>query len=131
MLANFYKLGGVTPENPAEALKWYRKAAEQGHIEAQYEVAMMLGAGKGVSEDDVEAAKWFTKAANGGESYAQGRLAWMYFEGRGVPRDLVQAYRWLNLATAQGHDGAKEYLALVAEQMTPQQIAEAQKLSAE
>jgi len=54
-----------------------------------------------------------------------------------VPKDAVEAYKWYNLASAQGDKDAAnaKYAADVREQlaasMTPDQIAEAQKLSTE
>ena len=48
-----YQAGDFT-----EALKWYRKAAEQGHAIAQYIVGHSYLRGKGVTKDDAEAVKW-------------------------------------------------------------------------
>ena len=64
-------------------------------------------------------------------------LGGLYIEGKGVPKDLVSAYMWLNLAAAtapqnalvsMGNNIAKERDILAA-MMTPEQIAEAQRLS--
>ena len=49
--------------------------------------------------------------------------------GNGVPQDTVQAYRWFTLAANQGHENAKTLRELVAQQMTPAQIAEAEALA--
>ncbi len=86
------------PQNFAQAVKWYRLAAEQGHAEAQ----AILGI--------------------------------MYAEGEGVPQDYVLAYKWLNLAAAEGDaawGSAAELRDIVASEMTPEQIAEAQRLARE
>ena len=53
----------------------------------------------------------------------------MYANGEGVPQDFVQAHAWMNLAAAQGFQA--ENRDWLAAQMTPAQIAEAQKLAAE
>ena len=53
----------------AEAVKWWRKAAEQGHAQGQYNLAVMYGDGKGVSQDYAEAVKWYRKAAE--QEYAK------------------------------------------------------------
>ncbi len=45
MLAN----GLGTAKNEAEALKWYRKAAEQGHVNAQRSLGFMLANGRGTA----------------------------------------------------------------------------------
>ena len=55
-------------------MKWFRKAAEQGEIYAQYNLGWMYGTGTGVPQDDDEAVKWFRKAAEQGHAEAQLRL---------------------------------------------------------
>jgi uncharacterized protein len=47
----------------AEALRWYRKAAEQGYARAQNNLGVMYDNGEGVLQDDVTARMWFTLAA--------------------------------------------------------------------
>ena len=53
MLAN----GQGTAKNEVEAVKWYRKAAEQGNAGAQFNLGNMLGNGQGTAKNDVEAVK--------------------------------------------------------------------------
>ena len=55
----------------------------------------------------------------------------MYAEGQGVPQDYVQAHMWASLAAANGNDTATMVIDITAAQMTPGQIAEAQKLARE
>ncbi len=55
----------------------------------------------------------------------------MYRKGEGVPKDYVQAHMWYTLAAAQGDKDAGEFRDLLAEKMTPAQIAEAQRLARE
>ena len=50
-------------------------------------------------------------------------------QGHGVPQDYVSAHMWLNLAAAQGEEKAAERRDYVAALMTPEQIAEAQRLA--
>ena len=49
-----------------DAAQWYRKAAEQGHAEAQYNLAVRFLSGRGVARSDEEAFRWFRKAADQG-----------------------------------------------------------------
>jgi Sel1 repeat-containing protein len=49
-----------------EVVKKYRKAAEQGHAEAQYRLGSCYREGFGVQQDDAEATKWYRKAAEQG-----------------------------------------------------------------
>ena len=53
-----YEFGEGVPENDAEAVKWYRKAADQGHAQAQYNLGVMYYNGDGVPENHVRAYVW-------------------------------------------------------------------------
>jgi len=59
---------------PAEAMRWYRKAADQGYATAQYSVGLGYRDGDGVPQDIAEAMAWFHKAADqaGGAQYSLG-----------------------------------------------------------
>lgn len=120
---------GVTKDD-AEAFKWFRKAAEKGDAFAQLNLGLMYADGEGVPEDDAEAIKWYRRAAEQGDVLAQASLGFIYIHGEGVPENYVQAYMWTNLAAAQGNDTAISHKKRLSIRMTPQQIAEAQRLSA-
>ena len=64
-----------------------------------------------------------------GDADAQFNLVVMYHTGQGVPQDYTQAHKLYNLAAAQGHANGAKNRDLVAKQMTPQQIAQAQELA--
>ena len=115
----------------AEAAKWYRKAAEQGDVMAQYSLGGMYFRGEGVSQNFTEAVKWFRKAAEQGDAYAQVNLGFMYGTGEGVPMNYVKAYMWYSLSKAQGNEDAAKGLYIIEKEMTPAQIAKAQELAAE
>jgi len=84
-----YFNGQGVPQDYAEAMKWVRKAADQGLAIAQSKLGNMYAAGQGVSQDYAEAAKWYRKAADQGIAPAQGILGAMYFKGQGVPQDRI------------------------------------------
>jgi TPR repeat protein len=73
----------------------------------------------------------FAQAAEKGEAAAQYRLGLMYSTGKGVPLDYVAAHKWLNLAALRGERQARELRAELAHDMSPQQIAEAQRQARE
>ena len=97
----------------------------------QYNVGPMYAEGMGIPQVDAEAVKWYRLAAEQGIAKAQLNLGTMYYEGQGVPQDHVQAHLWYDLAAAQGNDTARKNREMVAEKMTPAQIAEAQRLARE
>jgi TPR repeat protein len=131
-LGFMYALGqGVPQRDDAASAGWYSKAAEQGYAKAQVSLGLMYEAGLGVRKDNAAAAGWYRKAAEQGNAEAQVFLGVMYREGRGVPQDYASAHMWFNLAAASGDEAAAQARDMVAAQMTPAQIAEAQKLARE
>jgi tetratricopeptide (TPR) repeat protein len=58
----------------AEAVRWYRKAAEAGHAAAMNNLGVMYERGRGVTQDDGEAVRWYRKAAEAGDETARENL---------------------------------------------------------
>jgi TPR repeat protein len=50
----------------AEAVRWYKKAAERGNAAAQYHLGARYTLGRGVQKDEVEADRWIRRAAEQG-----------------------------------------------------------------
>ena len=95
---------GVAAETP-EARRWIRRAAEQGHAEAQY----YLGS---TSDDDEqeEAVEWLRQAGEQGHVDAQFALAWKYRGTDGVRPDAECAVTWFRRAAERGHAEAQRLL---------------------
>ncbi|HXK55198.1 MAG TPA: tetratricopeptide repeat protein, partial [Gammaproteobacteria bacterium] len=115
----------------AEAMRWYRKAAEQDDANAQFTLGIMYDQGKGVPQNFAEAQRWYRKAAEQRHLSAQFKLGYMYYRGRGVPQDYVKAHKWWNLVATAGRASAVAARNDLAELMTPEEIAEAEKLALE
>ena len=104
--------------------------AKQGDANAQYNLGGSYYFGAGVAKDYVEAVKWIRKAAEQGLALAQYDLGVCYKIGKGVEKDYVEAYAWCNLASATNKFAGKTRDDLEKE-MSPQQIADAQKRTRE
>ena len=142
-----YDTGRGVLEDDKEAVKWYRKAAEQGYALAQVKLGGMYGSGRGVPQDYKEAIKWFRKAAEQGYARAQVALGGAYAKGEVVPKDYAVAYAWYSLAAGyprswrpdkegrpeSGASGlaGKHLLPSLAKRMTPEQIAKGKELAKE
>jgi len=88
----------------ATALKEWRPLAEQGDVDAQFNLGVMYDMGHGVPPQDYgEAVRWYRLAAEQGYASAQVNLGVLYGDGLGVLQDHVQAHMWANLAAAQNH----------------------------
>ena len=126
---------GVT-QDYAEAVRWFRLAAEQGNADAQHNLGLMYKDDQGVTQDYAKAVRWFRLAAEQAHARAQDNLGFMYENGQGVTRDYVQAHMWFNLTAAHLPLGEERDMAVrnrdkAAKLMTPDQIAEAQRLARE
>jgi TPR repeat protein len=127
----------AVPQNTtaADGFKALQQRAEHGDAEAQVNLGVMYEKGNGVPQDYSQAAAWYRKAAEQGDATAQGDLGTMYFYGKGVPQDYIESHKWLNLAASRmSGEKQKDYAAardVVAEKMTPAQLAEAQKRASE
>ncbi len=120
----------------ATALKEWRPLAEQGDASAQVALGAMYFYGRGTTQDYAEAVKWYRLAAEQGQADAQHDLGLMYYFGHGVPQDYVQAHMWYGLAAGRSSPGEDRdqlisYRDEVEAKMSPEQIAEAERLARE
>ena len=67
-----------------EAVVWFRRAADQGHAQAQFNLGLMYDEGEGVAKDGQEAVVWYRRAADQGLAQAQYNLELMYYQDEGV-----------------------------------------------
>ena len=130
-----YAKGRGVAQDYVQAVKWFRKAALQGNVSAQYNLGLMYYKGQGVPQDYARALKWCRKAAKQGDASAQYNLGLMYYKGESVTQDYVLGHMWWNIAASRstGEQNKKYSKArdIIAKLMTPSQIAEAQKLARE
>jgi TPR repeat protein len=127
-----YLEGRGVSNDYAEAERWIRLAADQGHPNALALLGEMYSKGRGAPQDYVEALKWHRLAAEQGDPLGQFNLGVAYAEGHGVSQDYVYAYVWSNLA-ASGSSGRRRNIAvynreIYASKLSASQIADAQQL---
>jgi len=116
--------------NPAEAVTWCRKAAEQGQQDAQELLARLLSLGRGAAVNGPEAVQWWRKAAEKDQVAAEVALADAYRLGQGgLAVDKAAAVAWYKRAAAHGSAVAEDHLGEAYEegQGVPQDHAEASR----
>lgn len=101
--------------NIKKAIRWYRKAAEQGHAEAQVYMGFYSIQGIGVDRDTIQAVEWYQKAAEKGHAEAQYILGDFYYNGVGVTPDTIQAVEWYRKAAERGHTSAQHMMGIAYE----------------
>lgn len=113
-----YSEGQGVEKDDAEAVRWYRLAADHGDALAQFRLGLHYATGDGVAEDDVGSVRWFRMAAEQGAAIAQLSLAVHYDNGEGVPQSTTEAYAWVTVAEAQGSPQAARFKSLLEESLT-------------
>jgi hypothetical protein len=108
-VAQFY-MGQLCDEarDQVAALAWYRKASQNGLLDAMHYVASFTYHGFGIAQDVESALRLFRKAAEAGQVDSQWRLG-SHLVQEASTRD--EGLRWLRLALSQGHIAAMEALA--------------------
>ena len=102
-LGDCYYSGQGVAKDETEAVKWYRKAAEQNLALAQCNLGFCYLNGHGVSKDKSEAVEWYRKAAEQNHANAQFNLGNSYYNGQGVAKDEVEAVKWYRKAAEQNY----------------------------
>jgi TPR repeat protein len=130
-LATTYYDGDFVPQNYAEAIKWYRKAANQRFAAVQHSLGLMFDKGEGVQRDYTKAVIWYRKAAEQGVVSAQFDLGNKYAVGKGIPQNFIEAYVWYSLAAASGHQKSLKQRDHFARKLSREEIIEAQRRAME
>jgi len=117
---------GVKDEQAA--FNWFKRAAENGDVDAEVELGRRYKDGDGVGQSYALAAEWYRKAAEhvpdlGGAGVARNELGLLYLDGLGVPKDSVQAYMWLSMS----NDASD--VADLRNEMAPAQLLQAQQMA--
>lgn len=136
-LEELYQMGISSQDNgdDAAAFQYLKKAAEGGHVLAQFTLGTIFERGNNAVYQDVgQAEYWYSQAAGQGDPGAQFNLGYLCLQ---TSERQEEGIEWMKKAADQGDEAAQEYLALLAseterkQKMTQkhaQNLAEAKKL---
>ncbi|MBK6414493.1 SPOR domain-containing protein [Sphingopyxis sp.] len=106
-LGQAYKLGRGVPADLAQAEAWYRRAAKQGHLQAEDNLGLVLF----TANRRDEAMPFILRSAERGEPRAQYVLGTAHFNGDLAARDWPRAYALTKRASDAGLSVASARLA--------------------
>jgi TPR repeat protein len=113
LLGRAFFLGELgVAKDEIEAVKWFRKAAEQNLPLGQSSLGACYWTGAGLAKDEMEAVKWFRKAAEQNFAPAQSGLGFCYYFGQGGAKDELEAVKWFRKAAEQNDVFADWFLAI-------------------
>ena len=120
-------LRDLAKNDTTDAAPWLERAAIQGVPVAQYRVATLYAAGRGVPADKVKAFRWYLAAAQAGNRKAMSNLAVAYAQGDGTTKNPQEAGRWFLKAAQLGLADAQFDLAILYERGlgVPQNLTDA------
>eukprot|EP00002_Diphylleia_rotans_P014390 TRINITY_DN2804_c0_g2_i3.p2 TRINITY_DN2804_c0_g2~~TRINITY_DN2804_c0_g2_i3.p2 ORF type:complete len:1317 (+),score=282.72 TRINITY_DN2804_c0_g2_i3:29-3979(+) len=102
-----------------ESAKWLQSAADQGHPDAQFHLALAQSQNHAHAHNHAQiqspALELLRKAAEHGHADAQFHLAVRCEHGDGCPQNYSEASRWYRAASDQGHSAAQYALAFLHE----------------
>jgi hypothetical protein len=120
-----YEKGKGVKSNLPQALKWLRKAAQQGYTPAQHNLGVFLTKGIATRPNTAEAIKWLRAAAGKGDVRSQFQLGEIYESGNGIEQDYSTAYAWYSLSMQGGLQSAAGAIHRLQQIMTPSEIQHA------
>lgn len=106
-LGQAYRLGRGVPTNLSAAKTWFERAADQGHVDAETTLGLLLFQ----NGNQGEGLNWLKKAALQGEPRALLVYGTALVNGDSVTQDPVLGYAYVSRAAAQGLEPARQTLA--------------------
>lgn len=124
-LIQFYRMGLDFQDegNDAAAFQYLKKAAEGGHVLAQFTLGTIFERGsEAVYQDAGQAVYWYRLAAEKGDPGAQFNLGYLYLQAEETRENGIA---WMKKAAEQGDEAAQEYLvSLASETQRRQKLTE-------
>lgn len=96
-----------TDDKAEIAYQYLQRAANQGHIKAQFELSVCYFRGRGCASSPQESLRWLQKAASQDYPEAQYILALAYADGKIVILNFSKAAQLLRSAAEGGHAGSQ------------------------
>ena len=91
-----------------QSFYWFRQAADNGVVEAQWQLGLSYLRGDGTKKDSVKGFSWIKKAAEGGQIEAQNQVGVFYYLGmEGIEKNTAEAIKWYEKAAYKGFAAAQ------------------------
>lgn len=137
-LGNMYEYGtgpvSVEAKDDKESFRWYKYAAENGHIHGMFKTGLMYETGQGVAKNETLAGEWYKKASAGypyakafSEYFETGSAESMYERGaifekgltnteiRLIAKNIDEAVKWYRAAADKGDARAMFRMGVLSE----------------
>mgnify|MGYP006176940495 CR=1 FL=1 len=106
MKSNMEELIELAYEDPDEAFRWIRLAAERGSPLGAASLGVMYANGRGTPVDYGESRRWYLESARRGSAAGFYGIGVLHANGQGVARDPVEALAWFLVSATLGDERA-------------------------
>lgn len=96
-----------------QAFHLWEPLAQNGDMDAQYNLGLLYMKGLGVGLDERKALEWFHKSAHQGNTDAMYNIGVMFYEGKGAYRSDQSAVEWWKLAADGGNPNGQYNLGVM------------------
>ncbi len=122
-LGFMFEIGLGFVKHDREMFKWYQRASERGHADAQVKLGKIYRKDGEIDKRNYRiAGELFVSAARQGHVDAQYNRASMYENGEGIAVNNIMAHQWYNIAASGGHKEAAIARDLLATKMSPDDL---------
>ncbi|WP_169739342.1 tetratricopeptide repeat protein [Vibrio rhizosphaerae] len=123
-LALHYQQGQGVQADLKQSFYWMEQAAENGHTQAQLQVANdYLNGSNGATPDQTQAIYWLTRLATQGDTAAQFKLGQLYEQVANLPGE-TQALIWYRIAALSNPTAEQRYSQLLEQQFNHRRMKE-------
>ncbi len=105
-LGQLFRLGSKDlniGQNYVAAFDFYTLSSKDGHLESQYNLALLYYEGIEIKRNVKAAFELFEKTAKRGYGRGQYYVGKLYEEGDGIPENKIEAYAWLSVSIENGN----------------------------
>jgi len=127
-IGRMFREGDGVARDGVQAIIHFKRAADLGHVGAEFSLGQMYRAGEGAAQDADAAVNHLLNAATQGHAEAQMVLGAIFDAGAGVPKNAVIAHAFYSMAAAQGREGSADLVKKVERGMNPYLIGQANSL---
>jgi len=120
IITTTFATNSVSTQLEHQKYLYAQKAAEEGNVKAQFDLALMYATGSGVNINESLAFKYFHKAARNNHVKAMFFMGLSFAEGKGVRQQKELARYWFKLAAKAGYRDAIAHLASIEQSLVQQ-----------
>jgi hypothetical protein len=109
-IGKYYFMNAYGERDKKSACNYFEMAAQNGNMDAKYNLACCYGMGFGVNKDEIESFRLMKQCAEAGIKEAAFTVGQQYLKGAGTKKDIDEAIKWFRKSAKDGNPYAYRIL---------------------